>query len=256
MVSNAFLRKIERLEPYLQDAMISLVHEVEENASVNRKEFNELRNIVKDLAIAQKETKTSLKELAEAQKKTEEKVEELAEAQIETKTELKELAEAQRKTEQEVRTLVVSVKDVQKQVGGLAMTVGYGLEDKIMPYIYDFAKKEFSVDVNIVDRRNIIYPDGKYDEINIYAEGVKNGKPSFIIGECNAQPGKKDIDKFNQLTDRIKRVITGDIYYLMVGYQYTPDVEAYLLKRYPHIKACKSYEFGLKYKKRKTDFLK
>lgn len=52
------------------------------------------------------------------------------------------------------------------------------------------------MDVNIVDRRNIIYPDGKYDEINIYAEGMKNGKISFIIGECKAQPGKKDIDKF------------------------------------------------------------
>lgn len=252
MVSNSLLMKMERLDPYLQDVMISLVHEMEENASVNRKEFNELRDIMKELAIVQKETKTELKELAEAQKKTEEKVEELAEAQKETKSELKELAEAQKKTEQELRTLVITVKDVQKQVGGLAMTVGYGLEDRIMPYIYDFAKKEFSVDVNIVDRRNIIYPDGKYDEVNIYAEGLKNGQPSFIIGECKAQPGKKDIDKFDKLIERIKKVITGDVYCFIAGHQFTPDVEVYLSKKYPYIKACKSYEFGLKYKKKKT----
>ncbi len=230
MVSSAFLTKIERLDPYLQDVMISLIHEVEESASVNRKEFNELKEIVKELAVIQKETKTELKELAEAQK---------------------ELTEAQRKTEQELRTLVITVKDVQKQVGGLSMTVGYGLEDKIMPYMYDFGKKEFGIDVEIVDRRNIIYPDGKYDEVNIYAEGVKNGKPCFIIGECKSQPGKKDIDKFNQVIDRVKKTLNGNVYFFIAGYQFTPDVETYIAKKYPHIRAFKSYDFELKYKKKK-----
>lgn len=236
MVSNTFLTKIERLDPYLQDVMISLIREVEESASVNRREFNELKSIVKELAEIQKETKTELKELAEAQK--------------ETKIELKELAEAQKKTENEVRTLAINVKDLQKQVGGLSMTVGYGLEDKIIPYIYDFGKKEFGIDVNIVDRRNIIYADGKYDEINIYAEGMKNGKSCFIIGECKSQPGKKDIDKFNQVTERLKKALKGEMNFFIAGYQFTPDVEAYLAKKYPHLRVFKSYDFELKYKKK------
>ncbi len=236
MVSSAFLTKIERLDPYLQDVMISLIREVEESASVNRRELNELKSIVKELAEVQKETKIELKELAEAQKKTEKKIEELA--------------EAQKKTEKEVRTLVIGVKDLQKQVGGLSMTVGYGLEDKIMPYIFDFGKKEFGIDVSIVDRRNIVYSDGKYDEVNIYAEGRKNGKSSFIIGECKSQPGKKDIDKFNQVTERIRKKLNGDMYFFIAGYQFTPDVEMYLSKKYPHLRVFKSYDFELKYKKK------
>ncbi len=250
MVSSAFLTKIERLDPYLQDVMLSLIREVEESASVNRREFNELKSIVRELAEVQKETKIELKELAEAQKKTEKKIEELAEAQRETKNELRKLAEAQKKTEEEVRTLAINVKDLQKQVGGLSMTVGYGLEDKIIPYIYDFGKKEFGIDVSIADRRNIIYSDGKYDEVNIYAEGMKNGKICFIIGECKSQPGKKDIDKFNQVTERLKKALKGEMNFFIAGYQFTPDVEAYLAKKYPHLRVFKSYDFELKYKKK------
>lgn len=59
------------------------------------------------------------------------------------------------------------------QIAGLSDTVGYGLEDKIMPYISDFALKEFRVEPSLIDRRNIVYPDGRYDEVNIYVDGIK-----------------------------------------------------------------------------------
>ncbi len=231
--------------------------------SVRKGEFDELKDIVRLLASDQRETKKELRELADAQKRTEIKVEELADAQKRTeikveeladaqkRTEIKiaELAEAQKKTETGLQTLTVTVKDMQKQLGGLSMDVGYGIEDKIIPYIADFGKKEFGIDVGLVERKNIVYPDGRYDEINIYAEGLKNGIKSYIIGECKAQPGKKDFDRLSKVAERVKKILEGDIYTFVAGYIFSPDTEAYAKNQYPDIKFFKTYEFELKFEK-------
>jgi len=245
MISSALLQKIENLEPGLKDVMLSLVEEVEfktKTITVGRGEFNELRDIVKDLAMAQKRTEKRIEELAEAQKRTEKRVEELAKSQ-------RELAEAQRRTENEVKTLVVAVKDIRKQLGGLSTDVGYGIEDRLMPYMHDFGKKEFGIDVSLVDRRNLLYPDGNYDEVNIYVEGEKQGGSAWIIGECKAQPGKKDFDRFSEMTQRAKTLLHGEVHTFLVGYHFAPEVEIYAKKEYPHIRMCRTFEFEMKYRK-------
>ncbi len=144
----------------------------------------------------------------------------------------------------------LTVKDIKKQIACLTMAVRYETEDRIIPHMYDFGKREFDTDVKLVERRNLVYPDGKYDEINIYAEGTKNGHPVFIIGECKAQPGRKDFDRFSQLTDRVKKTVSGDICTFIAGYSFSPEVEAYAKKEYPDIKMYKTYEFELKSKGR------
>jgi len=205
---------------------------------------------MEELTEAQKRTEIRMEELTEAQKRTEIRMEELAEAQKRTEIRMEELAEAQKNTEKEVRSLSLTVKEIKKQLGGLSMAVGYGIEDKIILYMYDFGKKEFDIDVKLVERKNLVYPDGNYDEINIYAEGIKKGQQAFIIGECKAQPGKKDFDKFNQVTERVKKIISGDILMFIAGYNFSPEVEAYAKKKYPDIKTYKTYEFELKSKGR------
>jgi len=240
-------KKTEFRMEELAEAQKETINELKELAEAQKK--TEFR--MEELAEAQKETRNELKELAEAQKKTEFRMEELAEAQKETRNELKELAEAQKKTEEEVKNLVISVRNLDKRVGGIAMDVGYGLEDKIIPYIYSFGNREFGIEVTGVARKNIIYPDGNYDEVNIYAEGIRDGNPVFIIGECKAQPGKKDIDKFDKMTERLKKMLRGEFCLFIAGYSFTPDVEAYIRKKYPHIRFYQSYEFELNYTKGK-----
>ena len=92
-------------------------------------------------------------------------------------------------------------------------------------------------------------PNGNYDEVNIYAEGSKSGKPSFLIGECKPHPGKKDIDKFTRIADRLKKTAKGEIFLFFVGYQFAPDVETYIRNQYPSVRMYKTYEFELKYKR-------
>lgn len=159
------------------------------------------------------------------------------------------LAEAQKQTEKELRELVVEHKKTRRQLGGLTQDVGYGLEDKVMPYMVDFVKKNYGIEAELVKRKNIVYPNGKYDELNIYVEGTKQGKKVFVIGECKSQPSKKDADKFHQVYERVKTALDGDIFLFMVGYSFDPNVENYIGDKYPEISIFMSYDFELNYKK-------
>jgi hypothetical protein len=215
------VKKINKFEPKIRDVLLDILDEIEEQKkyyeqTVTKIEFNDLRKIVKELAEAQQRTEKKVEELAEAQKKTEKKMEKLAEAQI--------------KTEEVVRKLVKDMSEVKTKLEGLSDSVGYGLEDKLLPFMKFFIKNQYNYKVNVVDRRNIIYPDGKFDEINLYIEAEKDSKPVLIIGECKAKPGKKDIKKFLKLKERVAKYLNKEVKGFIVGYTYHPEVEKYLEK--------------------------
>ena len=183
---------------------------IDESNIVTKVEFNDLKEIVAGLAVT-----------------------------------VKELAEAQKRTEETVRLLVVDMSDVKKQLGGLSMAVGYGIEDKYIPIMENFALNRYGADIDIVERKHIIYPDGKYDEINLYLEGNIKGKKIYIIGESKAQPGKKDLDRFNLMLGRLKdyfKVKDDGIKGFMIGYIFAPEVENYARFKYPHIDLFKTYQ--------------
>ena len=232
-INSDIIRKLESVDPVVKDVFLYLIDDIEKESAlitIGRSDFNELKGVVLQLAEAQNRTEKRVEELAEAQKRTEKRVEELA--------------EAQKRTETSLNALAVTVKDLQVQVGGLSMAVGYGIEDNMMPHLKRFALREHGLGVTLIDRRNIFYPDGKYDEINLYVEGIKDGHSIFMIGECKAQPGKKDFDRFDKMLTRLRDVLKGDIIPFMVGYHYAPDVESYAIKEYPHILRYKTFQIS------------
>ena len=251
-LSAGLIRKLEELDPKMKDVFLCFMEEVDEKTriiAVGRSDFDELKDVVRQLAAAQNRTEHQLEELAASQNRTEKRVEELAEAQKRTESRVEELAEAQRelaeaqtKTEISVRALAVGLKDLRTQVGGLSMAVGYGIEDRLIPHLRRFALQEYGIKVTLVDRRNVFYPDGNYDEVNLYAEGKKDGRPVFLIGECKAQPGKKDFDRFSKILERLQSVLKGAMTPFVVGYHFAPDVEAYAARRYPQILRYKTFQ--------------
>ena len=78
-VSIAFIKELEEVDPKLRHVLLNMLEELERQReeSVTKKEFNELKDIVKELA-------KTVNELVEAQKKTEQRLNELAEAQKKT----------------------------------------------------------------------------------------------------------------------------------------------------------------------------
>lgn len=218
------LKKMQSVDPAIRDILILMMEEFNHQSNqvpVARADFEELKGIVKDLAVAQNRTEQRLESLT---------------ARVD------ELAQAQKRTELIVQKLSESVVDIRKQMGGLAMAVGYGIEDRLMPQIPEFVDTAFGIRADIVDRRNIVYPDGSYDEANIYVEGEKNGNRIYLIGECKAQPGKRDFDKFAGLLGRIRENSEGDVMGMMIGYHYAPDVEKYAKENYPAIKFYRTFE--------------
>ena len=141
-ISTGLIRKLEKVEPHLREVLVSILEEIERQREerVTRKEFQELRDIVKELAQAQKRTEERLTRL-------EETVEKLAQAQRRTEERVNELAQAQRKTEEEIARLTGEVITLKKEVGGLAHTVGYRLEDEAMKALPEILKKEMNLGI-------------------------------------------------------------------------------------------------------------
>jgi hypothetical protein len=267
------LEKIQAVEPGTRGVLFLMLEEITNQSRlmiIGKSDFDELKGIVRNLAAAQGRTEQRMEELAQAQGRTEQRMEELAQAQARTeqrmdslslrmeelaqaeaRTEqrmdslslrMEELAHAQARTERVVQKLSESVVDIRKQMGGLAMAVGYGIEDRLMPHIPKFAERIFGIQAGRVDRRNVIYPDGKYDEVNIYVEGEKDGHKTCLIGECKSQPGKRDFDRFAKLLSRIREHLDCNVAGMMIGYQYPPDVENYARTKYPSIPFFMTYE--------------
>jgi hypothetical protein len=209
---------------------------------------------LEELAQAQARTEARLEELAQAQARTEARLEELAQAQARTEARLEELAQAQIQTEKELHKLAKSHHQLQQQVGGLSDAVGYGIEDRLMPFISDFARLEFGMEVESIGRRNVEYSGGKYDEVNILASGHINGEPCFFIAECKAKPGKRDADRFSVMLGRLSEKFKGKFFPVILGYTFAPEVEHYVTGKYPHIHLIKTYEVEMKaLKVRKRD---
>ncbi len=179
-------------------------------------------------------------QLAEAQRRTEERLNRLTER-------VDQLAEAQRKTEERLNQLIIEHQRTREILAGLSDTVGYGLEDKVMLYMREFVKDEYGIEADVIERKNLIYPDGRYDEINIYVEGRKNGERVYVIGECKSRPSKREIDKLVEKRERLRDYFKSDVHAFIVGYSFSPEVEIYLREEHPDVKMFKSYEFEIRY---------
>ncbi|MGQ9738363.1 MAG: chordopoxvirus fusion protein, partial [Armatimonadota bacterium] len=199
----------------------------------------------------------TLAELAEAQRRTEEtvaklteRVDELAEAQRrteETVAKLTErvdkLAEAQRRTEEEIRRLTEEMRDIRRQMGGIAMTVGYGLEDRAYPALPALLLRDYGIEVVERLKRQFVQDrEGQYIEVNIFGEAKRNGEVLTIVGESKAQLSKNDVDNFvRRKLSRLKEVYP-DLFPVLVTFMTTEwDVEEYA--RHQGIAVYYSYDF-------------
>ena len=240
VITVNLFKKLETVEPGLRGVLLAILEEIEKQQKerVTKDEFRELREIVAELAQAQKKTEDRVNELAEAQKKTEErldslvqKVNELAEAQKRTEQRLNELAEAQKKTEEELKKLVSEHRKTREQLGGLSHTVGYVLEDRAYIALPQVLNKDLGLEVIEIKRDFIELSPNKYEELNIIGKGKKNGSMVWILGECKTQLKKKDVDSFLKKLSRVEHLFPGEKVLIMVTYQTSPQVKRYVQEK-------------------------
>ena len=257
---------IEDFPKEFQLPMMKIVGRLREEVldTVRASDFNELKEIVthlgthvenlaeaqkrteqrvEELAEAQKRTEQRVEDLAKAQKKTEKRVEELAEAQKKTEKRVEELAEAQKKTEETVREIVVIQGKMRKEIGGLSNSFGYVLENEAIRFLPGLLQRDRGIEIQVMDRRYIVYADGKDDELNIYGEGLLKGEKVYVIGESKSQLGKRDINRFSKLVKRVSTHFQTKVFPVLVTHSVHPDVEVYAKNNIRELEIYKSYEF-------------
>ena len=244
-------RKLEKVEPQLREVLFAILEEIEKQRKerVTKEEFKELRDIVKELAQAQKQTEQRVKELAQAQKetekrmatlekrmeelaqaqkRTEQRVEELAQAQKRTEERVEELAQAQKRTEEELHKLIQEHRKTREQVGGLSATVGYILEDRAIKALPKLLKEEFNLTIEGKLLRKLVQDRlGRTFEVNILGKAVKNGKKYVIIGEAKAQLSKNKVREFARKIKNLKDLFKEEPFPILITYMITEtDVES------------------------------
>ncbi len=196
---------------------------------VKTSDFNELKEIVRDLGKAQQRTEEALghlsqrvdrlaeaqqrteealghlsqrvDRLAEAQQRTEQRLEELAEAQQRTEQRLEELAEAQQRTEQAVQTLARGLSETRSELAGLGRQFGYALENEAYRALPPLLRERYQIEIT---RRFIRTYIGD-QEINLLAEGKQNGDGILLVGEVKSHLGTDDFEQLERSVEVVRQ---------------------------------------------------
>lgn len=253
-VSVAVLRKLEEVEPQLRGVLISILEELERQReeTVTKNDFNELKEIVRELAIAQQRTEAGLielkqvvgesakrtderfSELATTQKELKQSLIELADSQKELKQSLIELADAQKKTEKALQDLTKDHSKTKEQLGGLSHTVGCVLENEAYKFLPALLKREFDLDVKGRLLRDFVKDNRGHEiEVNILGQATRKRNRFVIIGESKSQLSKNKVSEF--LTKKLKRldgVFDGELFPILVTHMKSePDVDAFAAQK-------------------------
>jgi hypothetical protein len=156
----------------------------------------------------------SLAELAAAQARTEGTVKELATEVKELATEVKELARSQVRVE-------AGLLAVRKELGALADNVGLGLEELAAIVLPDVLAQREGIHVVRFERRFMVTDAGE-EEIDLFAEGERSGKPTPVVAEAKSRIYTGDVQKFSAKVGRIAAVLQAEPVGVMLGFLVHP----------------------------------
>jgi predicted nuclease with TOPRIM domain len=194
---------------------------------------NELRGAVTELAQGHKQLAQSHNELRGAVTELAQGHKQLAQSHNELRGAVKELAQAQARTEKAVANLA-------HQVGRMSDTIGYGLEDLgewVLPAYFERAYGITGVERCI---RRFIQVDRKEVEINLYAEGKRNGEAIVLLGESKNRIGRTEVKKFVAHLRVLERVLDKPAFRFLFGFWAHPSAER--LARENNIEVISSYQ--------------
>jgi len=145
-ISVSFIKRLESVSPELRQVLLDLLEEVERQReeSVTRREFNELKEIVRELA-----------------------------------QRVNELAEAQRRTEEEIRKLAQGQRRLRQEVGGLARSVAYALENEAFRRLPEFLRTK---GIEVLER--MVRREVGGEEINLFGRARRDGEELLLVGEA------------------------------------------------------------------------
>lgn len=166
---------------------------------VTRGDFQALTSVVRELAEAQRG-------LAVAQERTEVRMEELAEAQ---------------------REFTWAMRDTRKQLGGLAQSVGYGLEAYAMERIPRILSRQMPFVEEASGPEQFVSASGVEDDVDIVVRGTLAGRPVVFLCEAKTNITPQEVCDFLPTVDRVRgQVGCDDVRVLYFAYRANTEARA------------------------------
>jgi hypothetical protein len=159
------MQTVLKMTPSIRHEIVKIVDDRIREAHITREDFSELKAIVRDIAETQKE-----------------------------------LADAQKRTEISVGILAKGLDATRTELGGLARSVGYSLENEAYRQLPQFLKEQYQIELT----EKIIRFELEGEEINLFAKGRKGGEDILIVGEAELR--LSSVGKLRQLEKKISLV--------------------------------------------------
>jgi hypothetical protein len=166
---------------------------------VHSDDFNELKEIVRDLAAAQQRTELRVEELAAAQQRTENVVERLDR----------------------------SMQKLSQQVGGLSDRLGGDLEDVAYIVVHDVLGRELGWRVQPLSRSTQKW-NGAEQEIDLFGQVHDPARPDlsiWIVGEVKFNLTMKEVERFTRKVAKARRYLAGEVFPVCFCYRARPEVQ-------------------------------
>ena len=194
--------QIQTLTEVLREGYVGLATSID---------MRDLKDAVKDLAIAQARSEerldrieAAIEKLTAAQVRSEERLDRVEERLDRIEAAIEKLTVAQICSEERLDTLTERLDTLVKehgktrtQLGGLAMTVGYTLENAAYRALPALLKADYGIEIQDRLIRTYLTDDKKRSlEVNIFGKGLKNGREVVILGESKSQLSAKHINRF------------------------------------------------------------
>ena len=158
------------------------------------------------------ELRHGVQELVDVQKRTEVRMERLTASHEEIRDEIKDLVQV-------TKTLVWGQNDLRKQVGGIADSVGQGLEAYAMERIPRILEQRCGFVVESAAPETI-GPIGNTSEIDVVCRGTLDGRPVAVLCEVKTNITETEVREFLATADRVRAAAgVDDVRILFFGYR-------------------------------------
>ncbi|ROR03190.1 coiled-coil domain-containing protein [Desulfosoma caldarium] len=168
---------------------------------------------VEELALAQQRTEKRFEQLALAHERLEQRFEELAEAQQRTEKRFEEMLVAQARMQLAIEQLAAGLGAVRQQVGGLARSVGYALENEAYRHLPDFLKAKYGIEV----LERIVRAEIEGREVNLFGRVRKDGQEMHLVGESVLRlDDRSKLTQLQETVDVVEDAVGGPVIPVLV----------------------------------------
>jgi hypothetical protein len=150
--------------------------------------------------------------LTASQDRTEARIVQLTAAQESMRADIEHLAEV-------TKEVVWGIGDLRKQVGGIALSVGQGLEAYAMERIPTLLEEQFGFKTRSA-MPEFLGPDGDTSEIDVVYRGRHEGRRIVVLCEVKTNITEAEVREFLEIVNRVRPAIAADdVRVLFFGYR-------------------------------------